>query len=116
MTSTAKDSLSEKQKNQTTQATEAVAFSLSQIDLFIDDNKITYVRKKSNNVVWNLNSRQFKDWLISVFYENKKVILRRNVIDEVISTLSGIARDKGDVRKVFVRVAVLGKRYFLDLC
>lgn len=102
--------------NQTSQATESVTFALSQVDLFIDNSKTSYIRKKSNNIVWNLNSRQFKDWLISAFYEKKKVILKRNIIDEVISTLSGIARDKGDVRTVFVRVAVLGKRYFLDLC
>jgi hypothetical protein len=116
MTSKEKESISEKLKKQTTQATEAVVFALSQTELFIDNSKITYARKKSNNVVWNLHSRQFKDWLISAFYENKKIILRKNIIDEVLSTLSGIARTKGDVRKVFVRVAALKGRYFLDLC
>lgn len=96
-------------------ATEAVAFALSQIELFINDNKISYVKTKFNNLVWNLNSQQFRDWLISAFYKKKNEILRRNTIDEVCSTLSGIARNKGDIRKVFIRVAVLGNRFFLDL-
>jgi hypothetical protein len=95
--------------------TAIVAFVLERVDLFIDKNKQVFLRDKTTNEVWHLFGRQFRDWLVSSYYEENQKIIRHQSLIESLSALAGIGRKLNNQQEINVRVAMLQGIYYLDL-
>lgn len=108
------ESLEEKKSKQN-QASVLVDFILAQVELFHDKNSDVYAQDLLTRETRRLDSRQFKDWLVANFYESTGKSPRDQSMREAISTLSGLARYKGECHEVHVRVAQHNGIYFLDL-
>ena len=97
------------------QATALVSFVLAQAEVFHDANNEVFARINATGEIRRLDSRGMKDWLLAGFYENSEKSARDQSVREAIATLSGIARYKGELRDVHLRVAYHDHTYYLDL-
>jgi len=102
----------EKRQNQ---ASILVAFVLDQVELFHDKNMDVYARYKSTQETHRLESRRFKDWIVSSFFSETKKSAHDQSVREAINTLSGLARSKGECHEVNIRVASHDGSYYIDL-
>ncbi|MDA3875769.1 MAG: hypothetical protein PF483_01630, partial [Halothiobacillus sp.] len=68
-----------------------------------------------SGLTMRLDSRGFRDWLSAEFYEQEQKAPRSQSLSEAIQTLGGIARHKGELHPVFLRVGQLGPDYFIDV-
>jgi len=100
------------EKNSSTVIT---SFVLDRVDLFIDKNKQAFAKDKTTNEVWHLLGRQFRDWLVSGFYQENLKIIRLQSLIEALSALTGISRKINNQYDVHVRVATLNGNYYIDL-
>lgn len=98
-----------------TQASILVDFAIKRVELFYDEDSYTYALDISTHEVRRLGSRKFKDWLVAIFYESTGKSPSEQIIREVISILSGLARRNGKCHKVYIRMAEYQEKYFLDL-
>src|SRR5262249_48816047 len=85
------------------------------VELFHDQNSMVYAQDKLTKETRRLDSRQFKDWLISTYYEKTESAPRDQSVREALSTLAGIARFKGVCQDVHIRVAKHDNAYYIDL-
>lgn len=97
------------------QASLLVAFVESRMDLFHDQNRAAYAQNRETGEVCRIEGGQFRDWLTAEFYRAENKAARDQSIREAISTLSGLARIRGDCREVHIRVALHEGCYYLDL-
>lgn len=97
------------------QASALVAFVEGHAELFHDQNGDVFAESKDTHETRRLDGRQFKDWLVSHFYEKTGKSPRDQSTREALSTLSGLGRFRGECRDVFIRVAMHENAYFLDL-
>ncbi|KTC87024.1 hypothetical protein [Legionella brunensis] len=97
------------------QASSIVNFVVEQVELFHDQNSMVYAQDKLTKETRRLDSRQFKDWLISTYYEKTESAPRDQSVREALSTLAGIARFKGVCQDVHIRVAKHDNAYYIDL-
>lgn len=104
-----------KSSKRETQSSLIVNFIVEQVELFHDQNSIAYAQDNVTKETRRLDSRQFKDWLISVYYEKTKSAPRDQSVREALSTLAGIARYKGLCQEVHIRVAKYDNAYYIDL-
>lgn len=103
---------SEKRENQ---ASLIVNFVMENAELFHDENSIVYAQDNLTKETRKLESRVFKDWVVSSFYDMAGISPREQSIKEALNTLSGIGRFKGQCEKVFIRVAKQNNAYYIDL-
>lgn len=112
----AEDQPADGQKSES-QASQMVAFVREQAELFHDENKAPLATLHDNGLTLRLDSRVFRDWLAASFYESFDKAPRDQSAREALQTLSGMARHKGECRKVSLRVAESeGDGYLIDLC
>ena len=104
------DELSEK-----SQTTALVDFTRNRVKLFHDKNSTVYAQDCATGETRRLEGRQFKDWLIANFYESTGKSPRDQSVKEALSTLSGLARYRGECIEVNIRVAYYNDKYYLDL-
>jgi hypothetical protein len=97
------------------QASMLVAFVDTETELFHDKNGDVYAQYKSTRETRRIDGRQFKNWLVSCFYKQTGKSARDQSIREAISTLSGLARERGSCHEVSVRVGMYDDIYYLDL-
>ncbi len=97
------------------QASALVAFVEEHADLFHDQNGEVYAETKDVRETRRLDSRQFKDWLVAHFYKKSGKSARDQSTREALSTLAGLGRYRGECRDVYIRVALQGTAYYLDL-
>ncbi len=97
------------------QSSAIVAFVLERAELFHDANGDVYASDNTTGETRRIDSRQFKDWLMSSFYTETGKASRDQSFREALSTLSGLGRFQGECKPVFARVAEHDRRYFLDL-
>jgi hypothetical protein len=109
------DNLNEDKINKKSQASELTEFVKSRVELFHDKNSITYAKDLLTQETRRLEGRQFKDWLVSNFYESTQKSPRDQAVREALCTLSGLARHQGECHDVYIRVAQYKDDYFLDL-
>ena len=107
---TSEDELTEK-----SQTTALVDFTRTRVKLFHDKNSAVYAQDLSTGETRRLDGRQFKDWLIANFYESTGKSPRDQSIREALSTLSGLARYRGECCEVHIRAAQHDDKYYLDL-
>lgn len=97
------------------QASTIVNFVLEHVELFHDKNSDVYGYDLSTKETRRLDSRAFKDWLVSNYYEMTGKSPREQSVREALSTLGGIARFKGVCHEVHIRIAKHDNAYYLDL-
>lgn len=97
------------------QASAIVNFVIEHVELFHDQNSDVYAQDVSTKETRRLDSRPFKDWLVSNYYELTGKSPREQSVREALSTLGGIARFKGVCHEVNIRVAKHDNAYYLDL-
>lgn len=97
------------------QASILVRFVKEKAELFHDENRDVFATMKDSGLTMRLDSRGFKDWLSAEFYEQEQKAPRSQSLSEAIQTLGGIARHKGELHPVFLRVGQLGADYFIDV-
>ena len=97
------------------QASALVRFVATKCTLFHDANKDCYAKNKITNETRRLDSRSFKDWLVAEFYITTEKAARDQSLREATAALSGMARHRGELVEVNIRVAKHGDSYFLDL-
>lgn len=97
------------------QTTALVDFARTRVKLFHDKNSAVYAQDLSTGETRRLDGRQFKDWLIASFYEFTGKSPRDQSIREALSTLSGLARHRGECCEVHIRAAYHDGKYYLDL-
>lgn len=97
------------------QASQLVAFVEAHCELFHDQNGDVFAEAKDTHETRRLDGRQFKDWLVSNFYKKTGKSPRDQSTREALATLAGLGRYRGECRDVFIRVAMLGGTYYLDL-
>ncbi|HAU1490450.1 TPA: hypothetical protein F8S49_11380 [Legionella pneumophila] len=97
------------------QASAIVNFVIERVELFHDKNSDVYALDLSTNETRRLDGRQFKDWLISSFYDGTGKTPREQSVREAMGTLSGLARFKGECHEISIRVAKHGGEYYVDL-
>ena len=92
-----------------------MAFAKQRVELFYDENGDVYAQDRSTHETRRIDGRQFRDWLVSQFYEMSGKAPRDQSVREALGTLAGLGRYKGELHRVYVRVAKLGDAYYLDL-
>jgi len=102
------DNLNEDKINKKSQASELVEFVKLRVKLFHDKNSDVYAKDLLTGETRRLDGRQFKDWLVSNFYESCLKSPRDQAVREAFSTLSGLARHKSECHEVYIRVAQHG--------
>jgi len=103
---------SEKRENQ---ASLIVNFVMENSELFHDENSIVYAQDNLTKETRKLESRVFKDWVVSSFYNMTGISPREQSIKEALNTLSGIGRFEGRCENVYIRVAEHNNAYYIDL-
>lgn len=90
---------------------------LTEIEFFHDEYRDAYVTIKRNNhyETWLIESNQFKEWLSKIYWDAYKGSLNKNSLNEVVSLIKGKALHDGGCHKVFIRVAELDNRIYIDL-
>lgn len=97
------------------QASILVRFVKERAELFHDENRDVFATMNDSGLTMRLDSRGFKDWLSAEFYEQEQKAPRSQSLGEAIQTLAGIARHKGELHPVFLRVGQLDEDYFIDV-
>lgn len=97
------------------QASVIVSFVVEQVELFHDQNSMVYAQDNVTKETRRLDSRQFKDWLVSNYYEQTGRAPRDQSVREALNTLTGIARFKGTCQDVHIRVGKYEDAYYIDL-
>ena len=105
----------EKDDGKKSQSTELVDFVLARCEVFHDANNEVFARINATGEIRRLDSRGMKDWLLAGFYETSEKSARDQSVREAIATLGGVARYKGELRDVHLRVAYHDRAYYLDL-
>lgn len=87
-------------------------------ELFVDQNKIPYVavKRSRRNEVYKLNSDTFEAFIIDLWYGRKKQLLKKRDVKELVYQLTCRAMGERVIRDVYVRVASLNDKVYLDLC
>jgi len=98
------------------QTDKLVEFAQLHFELLHDKNGDVYTRDKQTGVLRRLGGLQFKDKLISGFYEKFKMAVRDQALREALGTLQALGRFNGESRDISTRVAKHGQSYFIDLC
>ena len=97
------------------QASTIVAFVEERALLFHNENSEAFAQDKVTLETRRLESRQFRDWLVSSFYLVTGKSPREQSVREALATLAGLGRFRGECLPVHVRVAQHEDAYFLDL-
>lgn len=97
------------------QASAIVNFVIEYVELFHDQNADVYAQDLLTKETRRLDSRPFKDWVVSNYYEITGKSPREQSVREALSTLGGIARFKGFCHEVHIRVAQHDNAYYVDL-
>ncbi|STY31506.1 DNA primase (bacterial type) [Legionella wadsworthii] len=109
------DTITAEKSHRENQASTIVNFVIEHMELFHDKNSDVYAQDLLTRETRRLDSRVFKDWLVSNYYEKTGKSPRDQSVREALSTLGGIARFKGECREVHIRVAKYENAYYLDL-
>lgn len=97
------------------QASALVDFVHERVTLFHDENGDVYATEDATRETRRLDGRQFRDWMVANFYDETGKSAREQAAREALSTLSGLARFRGERLPVHVRVAYFDGCYYLDL-
>lgn len=98
------------------QASQIAATVLSQFELVHDKNKDVFAVSKSSGEVYAIQSRAFKDNIVSRFYSEKRMAVRDQSLREALITITGIGRCNGPLKEINTRHAKHDGNYILDLC
>jgi len=98
------------------QTDKLVEFSKAHYELLHDKNGDVYARDNRTGVLRRLGGRQFKDSLISAFYEKHKLAVRDQALREALGTLQALGRFNGEPQDINTRVAKHGQAYYIDMC
>ena len=98
------------------QADKLIMHALDHITLFHDENRHCFAQDKSTGETRRIDSRSFKDWLMSEFYLAEGKSVKTLALTEAIANLSAQALHQGPEQKVHLRIAESKGVYFLDLC
>ena len=107
--------IAEEERERQSQASALVMFIKERCELFHDQNQEVYAKDLATYETRRVESRAFKDWLVSGFFEQTQKSARDQSVREAISTLSGLGRFMGECREVSIRVAAHSAGYYLDL-
>ncbi|WP_306546506.1 toprim domain-containing protein [Malikia spinosa] len=92
-----------------------VAFVGERAELFHDENGDTYAQIEGMRETMRLNGSKFKNWLTASFYKHGGKVARDQAVREALSVMAGLALHDGECREVYIRVAVVGGAYLIDL-
>ncbi len=86
--------------------------------LFHDENDVPYaeVPKENHIEIWQVESKQFKKWLRYFYWNKTNSMPPSQEVRDTIDTLSGLAVHAGDEHQVYLRVAFVDGKYYIDLC
>lgn len=91
---------------------------LAQAELFHDTDGQAYATfvVDDHRETWPVGSKGFQGWLRQMFYLREQRGASNAAIQDAIATIEGKARFDGVEQSVYVRVAELEDRIFIDLC
>lgn len=98
------------------QTDKLVEYAQAHFELLHDKNGDVFTRDSQSGVLRRLGGLQFKDRLISGFYEKFKLAVRDQSLKEALGTLRAIGRFNGEPQDIHTRVAKQGQAYYIDLC
>lgn len=101
--------------NKPNQASHLVDFVVERMELFHDESAEAYAFDVLTKETRRLDSRQFKDWLISNYYKIKNKSPSDQSIREAMNILNGLARFEGECHEVHIRMAIYNGDYYMDL-
>jgi len=93
-----------------------VEFARAQFELLHDRNGDVFARDSRTGEVRRLSGRQFKDRLVSAFYQKHKMAVRDQSMREAMGTLQALGRFNGAPKAINIRSAKYSDKYYLDLC
>lgn len=92
-----------------------VDFVCKNCTLFTDCNGEVYAQILETRTYQHIRARPFRDWLSAKIYRELERVSSDGVLNESITTLSGIGRHDGQLIDVRVRTAGKSGSYWLDL-
>lgn len=100
-----------------TSAEKFVLFVQERAELFHDDNREAYATIHATGHTYRITSSGFKDWLCAALMHEMGLVAREQPRREAVDTLCGIARHRGEEKKVFLRCGITDHgAYVVDLC
>jgi hypothetical protein len=90
----------------------------AQWEVFHDTDNIGYIViiRNSTREVWPIRSTAFKQWLSGAFYRLADKGCNGNAIADAINTIEAQAIHDGKESVVYLRVARVGEKIYLDFC
>lgn len=82
---------------------------------FHDLNRDCYAQHSGTGATFRLSGVEFRDWLVSTFYEKHQRSPNSVAVKQAVDTLGAQARFLGEQREVFVRTAFVNGAYYIDL-
>ena len=82
---------------------------------FHDLSRDCYAQHSGTGATLRLGGVEFRDWLVSTFYEKNQRSPNSVAVKQAVDTLSAQARFHGEQREVFVRTAFVQGAYYVDL-
>ena len=86
--------------------------------LFHDEGGEPYAEIKVDNhiEIWAIKSTRFAGWLDSLYWKTTESILTSYLQKDTINTLAGLAIHDGAEQSVYLRVAYVDNKNYIDLC
>ncbi|MGE4124468.1 MAG: hypothetical protein AB7E59_04290 [Pusillimonas sp.] len=111
----APSAVEEEKERKPSQTDLVVAFVKELFNLVHDENRDALAVAKDTREVFRVNSRAFRDKLLSGFYGKYEMAVRDGSLREAMMTVQALARATGEPRKANLRVACVGDEWLLDL-
>jgi putative DNA primase/helicase len=95
-----------------------IGFVSDSCELFHNKNKECFAKINidSRTEVWDISSTGFSDWIRGEYFRTTSKGIPDNKLHEIIPTLKALAIHKGYEQEVFMRVAQVDNKIYIDLC
>jgi len=95
-----------------------IGFVSDSCELFYNKNKECFAKINIDNhtEVWGITSTGFSDWIRGEYFRVSNKGIPDKKLNEIIPTLKALAIHKGYEQEVFMRVAQVNNKIYIDLC
>ena len=86
-------------------------------EFFLNTSRETFARIcTENGLILKVDSKAFRDYVSARCWKESQFVAAKESLNSAINIFEGTARNAGDERNIFMRIAELEGTYFLDLC
>ena len=96
-------------------AKQVVALIRKTCELFTDTSRTPFARINGSGKVLRLDSEVFREWVLAQCWELDEFVPGESAVRSALTTTKGLARNLGDERRVFLRIAQGNDAHYLDL-